>query len=155
MTGRSVPHCPSARPEHPHAVVIGVVGGTATEPRVGFLGDALPVTDEVLAMTGPVTPTEVLRVAAPCAGSRCRHFEDATCLLATKIVRLLPVVSDDLPACPIRGSCRWFAQEGGAACRRCPQVVTENWHPSPAMAVAAHPDVTPADAARRMERSDG
>jgi hypothetical protein len=36
----------------------------------------------------------------------------------------LPEVVDILPACQVRRSCRWYAEQGGAACRRCPQVVT-------------------------------
>jgi len=33
-------------------------------------------------------------------------------------------VVSELPSCQIRDTCRWFAEEGGAACLRCPQVVT-------------------------------
>ena len=39
------------------------------------------------------------------------------------VQNLAPVVSD-LPSCQIRDTCRWFAEEGGEACLRCPQVVT-------------------------------
>jgi hypothetical protein len=35
-------------------------------------------------------------------------------------------VVDGLPACTIRRECRWFRQEGRAACQRCPQIVTGN-----------------------------
>jgi len=37
---------------------------------------------------------------------------------------MLPEVVDHLPACNIRPDCRWFRQEGRAACVRCPQIVT-------------------------------
>jgi hypothetical protein len=33
-------------------------------------------------------------------------------------------VVDQLPACNIRAECRWFRQEGRAACLRCPQIMT-------------------------------
>jgi hypothetical protein len=32
----------------------------------------------------------------------------------------------ELPACGIRERCRWFAQEGSAACAVCPLVRTDN-----------------------------
>lgn len=141
------PLCPSAQAGNPAAVLIGIIGGTAAQPRVRYTDTALPVTGKLLALTDPVGPAEVLRVAAPCACNRCGHFENATCALASKIVQNLPAVTDELPACAIRPACRWFTQEGEAACRRCPQVVTENWHPSPVMAVVADPGVSPAAAA--------
>jgi hypothetical protein len=39
-------------------------------------------------------------------------------------------VVDALPACAIRPACRWWQQEGKAACQRCPQVVTQAYAPS-------------------------
>jgi hypothetical protein len=61
---------------------------------------------------------------ATCESSRCTHFDGARCRLATRIIASLPEVTERLPPCTIRPSCRWHQQEGGAACRRCPQVVT-------------------------------
>jgi hypothetical protein len=119
--------CPSARPDWEGSKVIGVVGGTAETPEVAYLTEAQPVTDELLALARPVAPTEVFRIAAPCACSGCGHFspEQAKCKLAEKIVRWAPVVVDKLPACTIRPDCKWWQQEGRAACMRCPQVVTD------------------------------
>lgn len=57
-------------------------------------------------------------------------FDGKNCNLATRIVQILPAVVDALPACLIRPTCRWYQQEGRAACMRCPQVVTENYEPS-------------------------
>jgi hypothetical protein len=133
------PLCPSAQPDWKGAVVVGVVGGTADEPRVGFLESPLEVNAELLELAQPVRPTEVFRFAAPCRARGCRHFGASTCHLATKVVRLLPEVVDGLPECDIRPRCRWFAQEGGAACLRCPQVVTNDTNPSEALRIAADP----------------
>jgi len=47
-----------------------------------------------------------------------------------------PVVSA-LPRCAIRPVCRWFRQEGRAACLRCPQVATEQAQPERAAARVA------------------
>jgi len=121
-------------------VVFGVVGGTASEPRVGYLTERLPVTPELLALTGEVRPAEVFRFGAPCAGKGCRHFDGSDCRLASKLVQLTPSMTDaSLPACALRPDCRWWRQEGKAACMRCPQVVTVNYVPSDEMRLAADP----------------
>jgi hypothetical protein len=121
------------------ARVLGVVGGTADNPRVGYLEEPVPASAELLALAGPVQPTEVFRLAAPCVESKCCHFDGHDCRLATRIVQFLSVASESLPACRIRKDCRWFAQERGAACLRCPQVITQNCNPSQDMVRAATP----------------
>jgi hypothetical protein len=131
--------CPSALPEMPGGRVFGVVGGTAAEPRLAYLDEAAPATDEVLALAGPVQPTEVFRMAAPCVESKCCHFDGRDCQLATRIVQILPAVTESLPACTIRKDCRWFQQEGKPACMKCPQVVTLNYAASEGMVQAATP----------------
>jgi hypothetical protein len=44
---------------------------------------------------------------------------------------MLPPVVDSLPPCVIRKECRWFAQEGAAACMRCPEITTVSYDLSP------------------------
>ena len=123
------------------SVVLGVVGGTVEEPRLGYLAEPLPVTKDILAFAGPVKPTEVFRFAAPCAGTACQHFDGTDCRLATKIVHMVLPVVEILPACQLRPHCRWWQQEGKAACFRCPQIVTENYQPSDQLRRAADPGV--------------
>jgi hypothetical protein len=115
------------------------MGGTVEEPRLTHFPSPLLVTEELLEMSAPVAPTEVFRFAAPCMGSGCQHFHDHQCGLVTQIVQILPAVIANLPACSIRSTCRWWHQQGRAACMRCPQVVTENYNPSPEMVQAATP----------------
>jgi hypothetical protein len=134
-TGASL--CPSAQPEWQDAVAFGVVGGTVSEPRVRYIDEAQPVTDELLALAAPVSAPEVFRFAAPCLNAGCVHFQSDTCTLVSRVVKLLPQVVDKLPRCVIRPACRWWQQEGAAACRRCPQVVTDNYNPSYEMRSAA------------------
>jgi hypothetical protein len=119
--------------------VFGIVGGTVEEPRVGYLTQPLPVTREVLALAEPARSGEVFRIAAPCAGHGCQHFDGSQCRLVQRIVQALPVVVEELPLCALRPSCLWFRQEGKAACLRCPQIVSETCGPSDAMAQAADP----------------
>ena len=122
--------CPSAQPTMSDPVAFGVILGNDDEPRMVHLERPLPVTDELLALSEPVKPTEVFRFAAPCAGDACKHFDGKDCKLVERIVQILPRVASDLPACAIRSECRWWFQEGRDACLRCPQVITENYNPS-------------------------
>jgi hypothetical protein len=118
--------CPSAQPDMEDAQVIGVFVDTPeVGKRVGYLTEPQPVTADVLAATQPARPTEVLRVAARCLGSGCVHFDGSNCQIAARITNFLDPVVSGLPRCAIRPTCRWFLQEGRAACLRCPQVVTE------------------------------
>jgi hypothetical protein len=89
-----------------------------------YLKEFVPAREDVLALAAPLKPTEVFRLAATCAEERCPHFDGNDCRLATRIVQILPAVVDVLPPCIIRKDCRWYSQEGGAACGRCPEITT-------------------------------
>ena len=125
--------CPSSRGTLEDSVLIGVVTGDAEGPRVVPTERAIPVTPEILAMAEPVGPSEVFRFASPCQAGKCPHFQNEACQLAVRGVKLLEAVTDELPKCSIRPHCRWFRQEGAAICKRCPQVVTDQFNPSETM----------------------
>jgi hypothetical protein len=139
-TNTNTPLCPSAQPTMEGALVFAVVDTRIPLPRVGYLVEALRVTDEVLAIAGPIAPAEIFRFGAPCAGRACRHFDGCDCRLATRIVQLLPAVVDVAPPCQLRPDCRWWQQEGKSACLRCPQVITETLDPPELNRLAADPD---------------
>lgn len=120
--------CPSSRPDAPDSVVFGIIGGTVSDPRTAYLKEPQPVTEELIAKAAPVTPTEIFRTASACAESKCLHFDGKDCQLAMGIVEKLSVVAENLPPCAIRRDCRWWQQEGKAACMRCPQVITDNYN---------------------------
>jgi hypothetical protein len=142
--------CPSAQPEMEGAVAFGVVGGTPTEPMVSYLEEPQPVTRELLALSRPVRPTEVFRFAAPCAEHGCQHFDGTRCQLGEKLVEKLPPTVERLPPCRLRPHCRWWREQGGAACMRCPLVVTTDHRPSPSLREAADPSTS---AGARTERA--
>jgi hypothetical protein len=131
--------CPSAQPGMAGSIAFGVVGGSPEEPRVQWIEKPVPVTEDLLALTGSVPATQVLRIAAPCQENACCHFDGADCRLAAKLVQLMPVVSQSLPPCRIRQDCRWFVQEGRPACARCPQIVTYSVNPTEELSLAATP----------------
>jgi hypothetical protein len=127
---KKVTLCPSAQADSPNRVVFGIVGGTVEAPRITYLERTEPLTDELVRRSHPVTPTEIFRMATLCATKKCLHFDGANCRLAKQIVEELPGVVEELPACSIRRDCRWWQQEGKAACMRCPQVITDSYNPS-------------------------
>ncbi|MGD0445293.1 MAG: hypothetical protein ABSA39_15260 [Edaphobacter sp.] len=132
--------CPSAPPEMEGSRVLGVVGGTHDAPELAYLNQYLPVTEELIAMAHPAKPTQVMRFAAPCQEKACCHFDGVNCNLVTRIVQILPAVTEILPPCLIRQSCRWYQQEGKHACQRCPQIVTQVDDPDDRMRMAAEGD---------------
>ncbi|HKV93881.1 MAG TPA: nitrogen fixation protein [Candidatus Angelobacter sp.] len=132
-----VPYCPSAQPNMREARLLGIVRNGETS----YLAEAVPLTGELLAMTQPVSPSRVLRIAARCEENACVHFDGVNCRLVTRIVQQLPAVTDTLPGCLIRADCRWYRQEGRAACLRCPQVVTEFTEENEAFRKAATAEV--------------
>jgi hypothetical protein len=120
--------------------VLGVRQSSDSGVQIAYMDQILPVTDALLAKTGSIEPTEVLRFAAPCQERKCQHFDGTDCRLVTRIVQILPAVVDTLPPCTIRASCRWFGQEGRSACVRCPQIVSQVLDPSPELRRAATPE---------------
>jgi len=124
--GVSKTSCPSAQADWAGAKVFGVVVGTPSEPRVAYLAAPEPIAKRHFELTNPLNPAEVLRIAAPCAGKHCLHFEDGICQLAARTVAHLQPIAQRLPPCAIRSTCRWWHEQGKAACFRCPQVVTNS-----------------------------
>jgi len=131
--------CPSARPEPGESFVFGIIGGTVAEPRVAYLKQPQPITDGLIAKVSPVTPAEVFRTASTCATNGCQHFDGKNCRLAERVVANISTVAEDLPPCSIRRYCRWWQQEGKAACLRCPQVITDNYITSDLLTQVAGP----------------
>lgn len=123
--------CPSAQPGMDGCRVLGVVQRDGPTPMLQYLSETLPATPEVLAMAAPLKATEVFRLAATCAEHKCPHYDGTDCRLATRVVQILPVAVDTLPPCIIRKDCRWYSQEGGAACKRCPVITTASYDLSP------------------------
>jgi hypothetical protein len=117
--------CPSAQASAEGARIFGMMTGAPDARRVGYLTEAQPVSEKLLSLAGPAKPTQLFRIAAPCANGGCKHFKDRACSLAQRIVEGVPAVVNALPACQIRSTCRWFRQEGKEACFRCPQVMTD------------------------------
>ncbi len=125
----------------PGAVVHGVVD--AASGRVAYLATPQPVTPELLAMTAPLQPTEVLRFSAACAEDSCRHFTGSACSLVQRLVQIVPAPTAPLPACAVRRTCRWFVEQGRSACVRCSEIVTDGYDHNPLLTEASQPPPLP------------
>ena len=88
---------------------------------VSYLEEAIPI-DELDVDVDPKLFTQVFRIAAECEGDACA-LQRRLLHLAERISSDVPGVVE-VPRCTIRRECRWYSERGGAACRRCPQVIT-------------------------------
>lgn len=120
--------CPSAEPQLSNSVIFASVESNSPGQAVSYLHSSFAVSEGTLiALSGGLLrANEMFRFAAPCEQEGCRNWSGTQCRVADRLVQILPVSSTELPACVIRGDCRWFAQEGGPACMRCSQVVTNS-----------------------------
>lgn len=132
--------CPSTSAANA-TLVIGVVQRDETDGRaqVAYAAGPAAFDDELRALTGPVDPAEVLRLAGPCAESGCAHYVDDCCSLGERVAAELPLVVQRAPRCSIRSRCRWYAEQGIAACRRCPGIVTSSRDGDERLLAAATP----------------
>lgn len=117
--------CPSAAADWEDAQLFGVVEGDPGEPRVTYFPPR-PITPELLALLpSELHAEEVFRFTAPCRGTQCQQFQNGHCGVARAAAEFLPALAGQaLPVCNLRPHCRWWVDEGVAACRRCPTVVT-------------------------------
>lgn len=118
--------CPSAPHDWDGALLLGVVTGSVDRPQVRYPGPR-EFGPDLLELARPAHPEEVFRFTAPCRESGCSFFRNGRCGVGEAAVAGLPDELDaPLPQCGIRTDCRWWAEHGPAACRRCSRVVTED-----------------------------
>jgi hypothetical protein len=97
------------------------------------MGSPVPVDEEFLrrAQYGRA-PEKRFRFADRCMQSECVFWANERCDVAATAVSYDAAThyahgtaEARLPRCGIRPNCRWFAQEGAAACGVCPFVITD------------------------------
>jgi hypothetical protein len=116
--------CPSAS-AGPGATLLGIFGPGG---KLVYVPHGPKVTDTLVDQLGADTagPLEShFRFSTPCAQSACAFWNDGCHAIAAAHEDFDALaVADALPECGIRDSCRWYHQEGPAACRVCPYVRT-------------------------------
>jgi hypothetical protein len=121
--GKNALTCPSAPPEQ-GSVLLGIV---AAPGEIVYITPNPPVTGEMLSNfeKNGIVPENRLRFAGPCMEHRCLQWAGTRCGLIDRVVdHFGPADGEDaLPKCGIRNTCRWFAQQGRAACEACPEII--------------------------------
>jgi hypothetical protein len=118
--------CPSSQMEASGAHVLGVVNALG---RAEMLEVTVPVTSEFIeASRKGRDPGKRFRFASYCSGKQCVEWSKGRCGVADAAVEELGGNDGENVEheahCPIRESCRWFKQSAWAACKVCPQIVT-------------------------------
>jgi len=115
--------CPSSRCE-PGAILVGVI---LPSGKLAYASDEL-IIDQLFvdaAREGRAAEKR-FRFSSPCVRAACRQWTGSRCGVIDEVRDALGnPAPTELPACSIRGRCRWFAQAGAAACAVCPQVITD------------------------------
>jgi hypothetical protein len=103
--------------------LLGVVNPSGT---VGFFEQPMEVTEEFLEAAGDFDSLERrFRFSNKCIQSGCKQWTGKECSVIKAIVALESIpANNDLPVCSVRSSCRWYYQEGPAACNGCRYVIT-------------------------------
>lgn len=111
--------CPSSTAEAGH-----LLHGIVTKGRVVPLDRAVPVNEEFLEKArAHGEPRSRMRFASSCYAKGCEHFKAGACEVAAKAAAN-PSGPGELPPCALREmGCRWWRQEGLAACVACPTIV--------------------------------
>jgi hypothetical protein len=122
------PQCPAAPEYWPNARAFGIVTGSVEQPWVRYLAKPVPVPQD---LPDGITPRAVVRIAADCQEGGCRHWTDEACSLAKRVIQQFDPVTARVPPCSIRLICRWWDQEGPAACMRCPAIATDRGAAAP------------------------
>ena len=114
--------CPSFRCE-PGAVLLGIVG---RDQKVGYIRPELRIDESFVSRASSGrSPEKRFRFAGPCVEGRCRQWTGEGCGVIKEVLASSASSCERLPACVLRPHCRWYAQEGTAACRVCPLVLTD------------------------------
>ncbi|RKN49683.1 hypothetical protein D7223_08875 [Micromonospora endolithica] len=117
--------CPST----PAANATVFLGMITPAGRVAYVTPALPA-EVALATAGTDAPVESrYRLAGPCVTTTCGFWTGDHCGLGERVVasyrETAGPAETDLPHCAIRRTCRWYAEQGRAACTACSHVVTD------------------------------
>lgn len=122
--------CPSA----PARAGAGLLGVAAPDGRIAFLRTLMQIDEEFLvAARAAGVPEARMRFTHACQTSACQQWTGRECGVITRVLAamgpdLKPLASAS--PCPIRGTCRWFAQEGAIACAACAEVLTDTREPA-------------------------
>lgn len=108
--------CPSIHPQLARSI-IGVCGNVST--RMRFVDEEVPIPVTLHQIVDPQSLALRARFVGPCITSGCKHWTGAHCRLGQAVADVGAAGVDVLPNCAVRGTCRWFLENGPSACTPC------------------------------------
>jgi hypothetical protein len=121
---KALKSCPSSNASE-GSILLGVINTNGT---VGFISNKIELTGELYhEMLKKGEPEKHFRFSTDCVESGCHQWQSGKCSVIQKILHINEdlQLEDQLPACSIRSSCRWYFQEGSKACSFCPYIITD------------------------------
>lgn len=119
--------CPST-PRSNATVFLGMITPAG---RVAYVTPQLPAEAALAGLPETDGATESrYRLAGPCVTTSCGFWTGDHCGLGARVAASYretdPTAAEPaLPHCAIRRTCRWYAEQGAAACAACSYVVTD------------------------------
>ena len=108
---------------------VQLLGVMTTSGRLAFISPPVRVDAGFVSRAkADGRPEQRFRFSGPCVEDGCPQWTGHRCAVADVViseVRAAPTEGRRLPACTIRRTCRWYAQNGAAACAVCPEVVAD------------------------------
>jgi len=130
--GRVVSASSRTCPSYSCQVGASLLGVMTSSGRLAFIEAPIKIDTEFIAQAREMgRPEARFRFSGPCIQAACPQWTGERCAVADMVVEaedsqaVLASPESPLPACAIRGSCRWYAQRGESACRVCPLVVAD------------------------------
>jgi hypothetical protein len=111
--------CPSMLPGLARGVIAKVV---RNDERLRFLAEEIPVPAALPLAVDSETVLKRARFVGACRTDECGHWTGVTCRLGHAIASVEIQSSSKVAPCAIRSSCRWFKENGSAACAPCQHV---------------------------------
>jgi hypothetical protein len=125
-SGRDAKACPSSTCAE-GALLLGILTSSG---RIAYVQPPTRVDAEFVARAKERGhPERAFRFSSPCVEGRCPQWTGEHCGLGELVAKQAHDVQTSepagLPACSIRSSCRWYFEQGRAACAVCPTVVAD------------------------------
>lgn len=89
------------------------------EGRVEFYAELIPLPEVLRGDRETPNPIDRMRLSAPCLTRKCVHWTGGSCRLGNAVAEVGRRTQSGQPACAVRSDCRWFAENGGEACKSC------------------------------------
>lgn len=116
--------CPSSRAQT-GARLLGI---RQEDGRVAILPEPLKIDESFIDISNQLAHAEQqFRFTNKCVESGCKQWTGQRCGVSDNLIQASQFLKLDnsLPECGIRAQCRWYNQNGAAACNICPLVITE------------------------------